>query len=149
MIWSPQCRVLSSDLPPSSRLRGVCPCEVMAWPDALLDSGQDYSLDFAGQIPEGDRMVEVLATATGGAVAWNSIYGTKATAWIKWNTGGMQSISFDAVLASGSILYATGYVSVGCRPAGITPTPPEYAPNACVFWGAILPDANGNPLISG
>lgn len=149
MTWTPESRILNSALPPSTRLRGVCPCELMAWSDALLSSGHDYSLDFSDQIPEGDRIVEVLATATGGSVAWNSIFGTKATAWVQWSQAGMQSISFDIVLASGATLSASGWVSVGCRTTGLPPTAPEYAPNDCVFWGVILPDANGNPLIFG
>lgn len=151
MMWTPTQRALSSALPPLSRLRGVCPCELMAWPDAALLSGNDYSVDFSDQIADGDRIVRVAATprSPGTLVAWVSIFGTKATAWVQWSSSGPQSIAFDALTASGATLNASGYVAVGCSDTGLAPDIPQFAPNAFRTGDVIMPDSNGNPLIFG
>lgn len=149
MTWQPSQRILSSALPPSSRLRGVCPCEVMNWPDALLLSGNDYSADFSDQLAAGDRLVEVVATTSGGTVAWVSIFGTKATAWVQWTGSDVQPIVFEARTAQGASLVSTGYTFVGCYTTNNPPKIPAYAPNAFVTGNVIMPDANGNPLIFG
>ncbi|EHH68367.1 hypothetical protein GMO_11370 [Gluconobacter morbifer G707] len=69
-------------------------------------------MDFAPLLGCGERIVEVAFSTDGGAIAWASIFGTLATAWIAWLSPGQQSAEVTALTSSGATLTGTVTVTV-------------------------------------
>ncbi|CAI9119532.1 hypothetical protein [Brytella acorum] len=150
MTWTPCCqRTVSVIVPAAFRLRGLNAPMLLRWPSAAIGASADYSVDFRDLLCDGERIVRAeISVGDAGSLAWESIFGSCVTGWITWSSVGCQQVSVTAVTSEGVALTC----SVGITIAGtslITPTPPEYAPNAYVIGDVIVPDADGNPLILG
>ncbi|MBS1103512.1 hypothetical protein JK202_10875 [Gluconobacter sp. Dm-62] len=149
MTWVPCQRVVRADIPLAFRIRGIEASAVICWPDTTLNGSSDYSIDFGALLCCGDRIVEVEFITGGGQIAWSSVFGTLATAWIVWFAPGPQTVVATVRTSSGQVLTVSVGIAVQPIPSLIPPELPPYAPNAFLLGPAIVPDAYGNPLIFG
>ncbi|AAW62159.1 phage fiber-tail adaptor protein [Gluconobacter oxydans] len=149
MTWAPCRRIVRADVPPAFRVRGINAPLLLCWPNAALNSAADYSLDFAGMLCCGDRIVEAVFEASGNQIAWSSIFGTFATAWIVWLTSGPQTVTVTARTSDGQVFTVSVSVTVQSTASLIAPDLPLLPPNAITLGGVIFPDASGAPLVTG
>ncbi|MFT8346618.1 hypothetical protein [Gluconobacter oxydans] len=149
MIWAPCRRIVRADVPPAFRVRGINAPLLLCWPPTALNSAADYSLDFSGLLCGGDRIVEVVFEASGNQIAWSSIFGTFATAWIVWLTSGLQTVTVTARTSDGQIFTVSVTVIVQSAASLIAPRLPLLPPNAITLGGVSFPDASGAPLVTG
>ncbi len=149
MIWAPCQRIVRADVPPALRIRGFDARTVIYWPDAALNSAADYSIDFSALICPDDRIVAVEFATAGGQIAWSSIFGPVATAWIMWISPGLQTVTVTVRTTGGQVMTLSISVTVRDTASLMSPAPQPYAPNAFLLGSAIVPDASGNPLIFG
>lgn len=149
MTWSPCQRIVRADVPPSFQVRGINAPLFLSWPNAALNGSADYSVDFGALICCDDRIVEVEFATTGGQIAWTSIFGALATAWIAWLAPGPQDVIATIRTTRGQVLTVSVSIAVQQTASLISPGLPPYAPNAFRLCSAIVPDASGKPLIFG
>lgn len=149
MTWFPCCRIVQPVNGPALRLRGLAGSLLLWWPDAVLNGGADYSVDFSPLLCDGDRIVQAVFSIGTATMAWQSIFGSIATAWLSWSTTGQQRVSVTALTANGDTLQATIFVNVGIVPSPLSAPAPEYAPNALFIGAVYFPDALSAPLIAG
>ncbi|MFT8978748.1 hypothetical protein [Gluconobacter oxydans] len=149
MIWAPCRRIVRADVPPAFRVRGINAPLLLCWPSAALNSAADYSIDFAGLLCCGDRIVEVVFEASGNQIAWSSIFGTFATAWIVWLTSGAQTVTVTVRTSDGQVFTVSVTVIVQSTTSLIAPRLPLLPPNAITLGGVSFPDASGAPLVTG
>ncbi|MFT8957273.1 MAG: hypothetical protein ABF917_06245 [Gluconobacter oxydans] len=148
-MFAPCRRIVRADVPPAFRVRGINAPLLLCWPPAALNSAADYSIDFAGLLCCGDRIVEAVFAASGNQIAWSSIFGTFATAWIIWLTSGAQTVTVTARTSDGQVFTVSVTVTVQSMASLIAPRLPLLPPNTITLGGVSFPDASGAPLVTG
>lgn len=148
-MWQPCKRIAVYSALPTLRIRGMDSIIAPQWPDAYQNSSADYTIDFNEVVCADDWIVAADFATTAGNVAWVSISGTLASAWIEWTSSGLQSATATIQTASGAILSATASLSVVGTLSLIQPDLPAFSPNALVCGDAYMADANGNILLAG
>lgn len=149
MTWPPCQRIVRADVPPSFQVRGINAPLFLSWPNAALNGSADYSVDFGALICCDDRIVEVEFATAGGQIAWTSIFGALATAWIAWLAPGPQTVLSTVRTSSGQVLTVSVSIAVQQAASLIAPTIPALPPNAITLGGVSFPDASGAPLVTG
>ena len=116
-------------------------------PSAPLNSGADYTLDFSGEMDDGERIVSVQFSFPGGTVSYQTFVGQSATAWLLFTAPGYQTGVCTVKTSLGNILSSGFIVMVSSTADLIQPSVPSYPPN-CLFWGNVFAyDQNGNFII--
>lgn len=151
MRWAPCQRIVPAGVPPALRLRGLSPCVSISWPDAYLNSGADFSVDFSRLLCCSGRITQAAVQLDGGSVAWVSIYGNLVTFWAVWSVSGMQSITVTAQSDMGETISICAAIRVLSLTALLPPIEPDYAPNAFLLSNSVyVQDATGTqPLVMG
>lgn len=147
MTWSPCRRIVSADVPPAFRVRGIDAPALLCWPNAALGSGADYSVDFSRLLGCDDRIVRSGFSTSGGTIAADTISGSIVTAWISWEVSGWQSVTASVLTASGDSLTVQVSVLVTPLMALIPADLPEVPPNALACGDVFFPDASGQSFL--
>ena len=137
-------------LPPRDfQVRGLTAPPFLIWPSCSLNESADYNIDFGAILRCDDRIVEVAFATSGGTIAWSSMFGTLATAWISWTVAGSQTVDVTVRTSGGQILTASINIAVQGAVSLISFTEPDLPPNAITLGGVPFPDASGSPLVTG
>lgn len=116
-------------------------------PTASLNSGADYTLDFSGELDDGERIVSVEFSFSGVTIAYQTFIGQTATAWLLFTSSGYQTGVCSIKTSLGNVLSSGIIIMVSSASDLISPSVPTYPPN-CLFWGDVFAyDQNGNFII--
>ncbi|WP_336945663.1 hypothetical protein [Asaia sp. HN010] len=128
MTWRPSANILR----PSSGARGgACPTAgcPLVWPPSTLNGGGDYSVDFDGLLAPGEYIVSFQFDAGDAAdQAWSSLFGTIATAWLRWKSSGLRSVTVCVLTSHGNSQQVEANITVSPRTA-LFPVPLPVAPD--------------------
>lgn len=148
-LWRPSRRIVRIAAASCGSVSSINPPTLLRWPSCALNSSADYSIDFGPLLEEGDRIVVVAFETVAGSVAWSSVFGTLATAWISWKVIGTRVVTASVQTANGQILTANVSITITLPQSLIAPVNPVYAPNAAQAWGAFVTDSAGEILLLG
>ncbi|GBQ14707.1 hypothetical protein [Swaminathania salitolerans] len=141
MTWRPSANILR----PRSGAADPASCPGggrtgLAWPSSALGGGGDYSVDFDGLLAPGEYVTAFAFSA--GDVAdqgWTSLFGTIATAWLRWTSAGTHSIAVCALTDRGNSYQIEAGITVSSRSA-LFPVPLPAAPPS----GGTAPPGTGS-----
>lgn len=116
-------------------------------PTAPLNSGADYTIDFSGDLDDGERIVDAQFTFSGATIGYQTFLTQSATVWLLFTQAGYQTGICTIKTTLGNILSSGIVVMVSSTADLIQPTVPTYPPN-CLFWGDVFAyDASGSFII--
>ncbi|WP_336947502.1 hypothetical protein [Asaia sp. HN010] len=127
MTWRPSANILR---PGYGAGGGACPSSrsALVWPSAALHSGCDYSIDFDSLLAPGEFITSFeFAAGSAADQAWTNLFGTIATAWLRWKSPGLQTVIVCALSSHDNNYQVDIAITVGTRPT-LFPVPLPPAP---------------------
>lgn len=116
-------------------------------PSAPLNSGADYTIDFSGDLDDGERIVNAKFTFSGATIGYQTFLSQSATVWLLFTQAGYQTGVCTIQTTLGNILSSGIVVMVSSSADLIQPTVPDYPPNCLVWGGVVAPVQNDFFLI--
>lgn len=127
MAWRPSVNILC---PSNGAIGGACPSgrAALVWPPSALKGGGDYSIDFDGILAPGEYIVSFEFDAGNAAdLGWTNLFGTIATAWLRWKSPGPCVVTVCALTSHGNTQQVEASILVSARtalvPVSLPPAP--------------------------
>ncbi|WP_336763730.1 hypothetical protein [Asaia sp. VD9] len=125
MTWRPSANILR---PVYGTSGGACPTArpSLLWPPASLEGGGDYSVDFDGLLAPGEYILSFLFDAgTAADLGWTNLFGTIATAWLRWKASGTRIVTICALTSHGNTHQVEVGIVISARPSLFPVSLPE------------------------
>lgn len=126
MTFCPGARVVCAKIPRAIVVRGLNSISSIAWPNANINGGADYSVDFSPALQDGEYIVgtPVFSTSSTATQSWVSIFGNIATAWLTWTASGNLDVAVGVVTSLGNTYQVDVDIYVSDEAALVEPIPP-------------------------
>lgn len=149
--WTPCTRTVDAATPNLVRIRGMEKAADIYWPDAFLNAGADYAIDFSNVLCCDETIVSSAFNVTGGNLGWggNPTFSLKkAVAWIAWNVPGKQSVEVSIITNKGNNLSFQIFIMVNSSTTLLNQNLPNIPPNTLTLPNAVplLREDNGSIL---
>lgn len=132
MTWRPSANILR---PRPGAAAGACslPKFTLVWPNTALYGGGDYSVDFDGLLAPGEFIASFrFEVGTAAEQAWTNLFGTIVTAWLRWKSSGLQTVTVCVLSNRGNSYQVEIAIIVDTRPT-LFPVPLPPAPETPVL----------------
>lgn len=146
-VWAPcALRIVQPVRQDAFRMRGVQQDVTIWWPDALLNGGAEYGVDFSSALCCEDILTAVSFEVPGGALGWSgqpTFTQTAAVAFITWTQPGEKTVRVSARTSRGASLTVSVHIRVADAETLLPTRPPDAAPNVLTdpsFAPLTLPD---------
>lgn len=140
---------VQSKVPCAVKIRNLGNYFNLSFPPVSLNDAVMVSVNFSDQIGCNDRVVEAIFSFPSQITAWQSIIDDEPTAVFNGRIAGNYTCQISAKTDSGNTYQSFISFSVLTTASLISPTVPDYAPNAFYAWGAVILDTNSTPMILG